>query len=370
MKILLSASSYPKNYADWRSVFIRHMATALAKRSDIDLSIYAPPGELPPKVLNLVPDQDRAWLSKLMDKGGVAHLLRNHLLQGLYWGGRLSAGFYRAYQTHGNQQDLLHVNWLQSALFIPKKVTPPLLVTVLGSDMGLLKYPAITTRLRKVFQQRKTIIAPNADWMEPHLLKLFGDIAQISTVAFGIDTEWFEVNRQPNQSTPKWLTIARLTRKKLGPLLEWGESVFSDKHQLHLIGPMQEPIQLPGWVHYHGPSDPTRLRTQWLPNAMGLVTLSEHDEGRPQIMLEAMAAGLPMVVSPLAAHTELVKHGETGFVVHSAQEFREAILNLDNLAANVEMGKAAREKAKQQFGTWDDCAKRYVSLYHQLSASR
>lgn len=368
VKILITASSYPKNHSDWRSVFIRHMASSLARREDIEVDLYAPPGELPPQVHSVVPASDSEWLSRLMEMGGVAHLLRNHPFKGVYWGARLSSGLYHAYRRQ-QRSDLFHVNWLQCALFIPDKLQTPLLVTVLGSDFGLLKHPVIVKRLRSVFKQRRSIIAPNADWMEPRLNQLFGDVATIRTVAFGIDKEWFDLQRKPDTTTNKWLAIVRVTRKKIGPLFSWGEKIFSAENQLHLIGPMQETIEIPSWVHYHGPSDPQTLRSQWFPDAAGLVTLSEHDEGRPQIMLEAMAAGMPIIASPLAAHKELIVHGETGFIIDNEQSFIQAIIDLQKPTLNQQMGTAARSSAKHRFGTWDECAARYVRLYRELRIS-
>lgn len=367
LNILLTASSYPKNLSDWRSVFIRHMAAAIARQKGIQVRLYAPPGTHPPGVISDIPASDMQWLGQLMDQGGIAHLLRNQPLRGLFWGIRLSAGLHQAYKRN-KDCDLFHVNWLQCALFIPTSLKQPLLVTVLGSDMGLLKHRAIVARLRSVFSSRPTVIAPNAEWMESDLCQLFGDIATIQTVAFGIDSEWFNIKRQPHATQRKWLAIFRLTSKKIGPLLEWGENVFTGADQLHLIGPMQEQISLPSWVNFHGPSNPSALQTDWLPNAAGLITLSQHDEGRPQIMLESMAAGLPMVVSPLKAHTELLTHGNNGFLVGSAQELKQAINQLADPDTNTNMGNRARQIAQQRFGTWDDCARRYLSLYQQLGA--
>ena len=344
------------------------MAAAISRQEGIQVRIYAPPGTHPPSIISDIPESDARWLEQLMDQGGIAHLLRNQPFKGLVWGTKLSAGLRQAYKRNKNC-DLFHVNWLQCALFIPSRLKQPLLVTVLGSDMGLLRHRAIVARLRSVFRSRPTVIAPNAEWMESDLRQLFGDIATIQTVAFGIDSEWFDIKRQPQASEKKWLAIFRLTAKKIGPLLDWGENVFTGANQLHLIGPMQEQITLPSWVNYHGPSNPSSLQTEWLPNAAGLITLSQHDEGRPQIMLESMAAGLPMVVSPLKAHTELLTHGDNGFIVGSAQELAQAINQLADSETNTRMGNRAREIAQQRFGTWDDCARRYLSLYQQLGAN-
>src|SRR3546814_9782056 len=87
----------------------------------------------------------------------------------------------------------------------------------------------------------------------------------------------------------RWVVVSRLTRNKIGPLFEWGQPAFaSPERELHLYGPMEEEVELPGWVHYHGPASPRLLADEVFPAARGLITLSQHAEGRPQVLLEAM----------------------------------------------------------------------------------
>ena len=43
---------------------------------------------------------------------------------------------------------------------------------------------------------------------------------------------------------------------------------------------MQESADLPDWVNYHGPASPGTLCREWFPSAHGLITLSQHAEGR------------------------------------------------------------------------------------------
>jgi glycosyltransferase involved in cell wall biosynthesis len=62
---------------------------------------------------------------------------------------------------------------------------------------------------------------------------------------------------------------------------------------------------------------PRALLEEWFPQAAGLITLSQHDEGRPQVLLEAMAARLPVIASNLPAHRDLIRSGETGMLVDS-----------------------------------------------------
>src|SRR3546814_16128905 len=77
---------------------------------------------------------------------------------------------------------------------------------------------------------------------------------------------------------------------------------------------MEEEVELPGWVHYHGPASPRLLADEVFPAARGLITLSQHAEGRPQVLLAAMAASLPIVASDMPAHASIRANGDTGLL--------------------------------------------------------
>src|SRR6185369_2871402 len=266
--------------------------------------------------------------------------------------------------------EVAHVNWLQNALPLWGSTTPAL-ITVLGTDFGLLRLPGMKMLLRSLLRQRPAILAPNADWMRPALEQAFGDLAEIRPIAFGVDDPWFDVVRRPSaESTRHWLAITRLTRNKIGDLFGWGDGLFSQERQLHLFGPMQEELELPAWAHYHGPTHPADLLQRWFPTACGLITLSRHDEGRPQVMLEAMAAGLPVLASDLPAHRDIVQHRLTGWLAGSPHELAQGLDWLDDPANNHHAGQTARQWVKDSIGTWDDCAGRYAAAYQSLLERR
>ncbi|WP_116366868.1 glycosyltransferase family 4 protein [Parahaliea mediterranea] len=369
MNLLFVATSYPIDNTDWRGVFIRHLAHALAARDNITLSVWAPPGPLPSGATQAATPEESAWLKKLMDHGGVAHIMRSGGLAALATPLKLLR-YLRSLYRREQHIDIYHLNWLQTALPLPRSDTP-VLMTVLGTDLKLLSLPLVKQALRRAMRNRPVAICPNAEWMTEPLTSAFGDLAIIQPVPFGIDPIWFAVQRQPSLERPKWLAVTRLTRDKLGPLLTWSEPLFRDQQrELHLIGPMQEDIALPEWIHYHGAASPEVLARDWFPQAAGLITLSQHAEGRPQVMLEAMAATLPIIASDLPAHRNLVWPDTTGLLCSTPQDYEAALQTAETPELNQRFGRAARDWVTEEIGTWAECAQRYAALYQTLGANR
>lgn len=366
MRILLLSTSYPSSSSDWRGVFIRHMAEGLARRDDVQLSIWAPPGELPQATTSATSPSDAAWLGKLMAANGISHIMRSGGIKALMAPVELLRMIRQCYTRH-TAVDVYHINWLQCALPLPNNDIPAL-ITVLGNDLKLLRLPLMRKLLRRVMRQRRVAICPNADWMYEELSESFGDIAEIIPVSFGIDPRWYAVERTREPEAPhRWLAVTRLTADKLGPLFDWSQDLFRQgRRELHLFGPMQEGIVVPDWVHYHGAATPIQLANEWFPRACGLITLSRHAEGRPQVMLEAMAAGLPIIASCMPAHSSIVNHGQTGFLCESHDSYQVALAKLEDRAINECYGDAARAWVRHEMGTWDDCANRYALIYRKL----
>jgi glycosyltransferase involved in cell wall biosynthesis len=99
--------------------------------------------------------------------------------------------------------------------------------------------------------------------------------------------------------------------------------------------------------------------------AMDLLVLASDFEGLPNSVMEAMAAGRPVVATDLGGCRELVSPGETGFLVptgsaHALGEKMAAILELPDRGRA--MGRAGLERIRIRFGV-DLMARRFEELY-------
>lgn len=365
-RILLTATSYPRSTSDWQGLFIREMLGALARSEESCVRYWGPPGPLPDRVDYAGSKADSDYLRRLADQGGIAHLLRSNPVSGISRGAGLVRRLRRVIRQSQQSTDIFHLNWLQSALAIPGR-NKRALVTVLGTDYKLLDIPGIAPLLRRVFARNRVVLAPNAEWMEDRLTGAFGNqVHRVTCVPFGIGDRFYGVAKDPSGPVRRWITVLRVTRAKIGPLFDWAKDMAGREDEFHLFGPMQDEVEIPPWIHYHGPAEPDELIGHWYPKATAMVTLSQHDEGRPQVLLEAMAAGLPVIASRIPAHVDLIDPTEGGILVDTADGFRAALQNIADPAARASLGNAAREAIKSTYGTWDDCAKRYHALYRSL----
>jgi UDP-glucose:(heptosyl)LPS alpha-1,3-glucosyltransferase len=85
-----------------------------------------------------------------------------------------------------------------------------------------------------------------------------------------------------------------------------------------------------------------------------------------QPILEAAAAGLPTISTPVGVARELITDNETGFIFNGDdQELADRITQLTDQNVRQEMGKALRQRAQSLYG-WKEIIKQYLDLYYSL----
>ena len=89
-----------------------------------------------------------------------------------------------------------------------------------------------------------------------------------------------------------------------------GDGQLRDKIERYLEGEnLNDKVKLPGWV-------PREEFLTYL-NELKLFVLPSYTEGLPHTILEAMACGTPVLATPVGAIPDVIKDGETGFIMEN-----------------------------------------------------
>lgn len=146
---------------------------------------------------------------------------------------------------------------------------------------------------------------------------------RVTVIPTGVDTEFFAPASVPPAGDPLVLCLARLMPvKDHRTLIEAFEyaAARQPRARLRLVGEGE----LHGALSRRMAESPFRARMELVPGcadprphyaAASVVALSSVNEGMPNVLLEAMAMGLPTVGTDVGGVAEVVRHGRTGFVV-------------------------------------------------------
>jgi L-malate glycosyltransferase len=116
----------------------------------------------------------------------------------------------------------------------------------------------------------------------------------------------------------------------------------------------------------------TRNDVKRLLAAADLFLLTSTSEGIPLTLIEAMAAGVPVVATRVGGVPEVVADGVTGLLA-PARDVAQLAVHLDTLAKCPQlreaMGRQARQRARELFSE-DEMVARYDNLYQEMLARR
>jgi glycosyltransferase involved in cell wall biosynthesis len=286
----------------------------------------------------------------------------------------------------------------QSLLTLGKKLwtSPPdllMLLTVIPNIWGrlwgqLARVPAVVGNCRggaAPWRQHERVLWPAADHifcnsqiLKDFLVSRYGlPPSWLTVVHNGVDTDFFQPGRNgKSDGKTVFLSVARLVPDKDHDtmLAAFGRvAVSHPKAELWLVGngPRRETLEqkvrdsgLAGRVKFL----PVAKDIRHLYHQADVFVLSSVNEALPNVILEAMAAGLPVVATRVGGLPEAVVPGDTGLLVSPRDvDGLAAALGslLDDPETRRNLGRRGRERVLEQF-SFEAMVSRHEEVWSRL----
>ncbi len=265
------------------------------------------------------------------------------------------ARFWRAIRTRG------------ADLLVLLTVVPNIWGRVLGrtaAGVGIVG----NCRNGAVWRQHERLLWPLADRLIANSVAVgnfvtgnYGISAdRVRVILNGVDSQYFRPARKPPPGGPTILSVARMVRDKDQATLISAFGLLIKRHpkaRLMLVGegPLKDGIraragrELPRGS-FSFPRTGTDIRAHY--HGADLVALSSIRESLPNVILEAMACGLPVVSTLVGGTDELIEEGRTGFLVRPKDPpaMAEALEKLvGSPVLRKSFGRAGRKRARERF---------------------
>lgn len=248
--------------------------------------------------------------------------------------------------------DVVHDHTLSGAFVAPP--APPVIVTAHGPADGILGpvYRAIGRRatLVAISHRQAEAIGAGVDAVIHHGVDLSRHPAGPGDGGYFL----FLGRMAPDKGVHTAARVARLAGMPLviaARIQGEDEEAYFEEAVRPLLGPGVEYVGEARGEH----------KMELLGRATALLNPIDWPEPFGLVMVEALACGTPVIVTPNGAATEIVRHGETGFVCDSDDELVAAL----GKVASLDRG-ACRDAAERDFSA-ERMVEHHLALYERVA---
>lgn len=270
-----------------------------------------------------------------------------------------------------------HAHHILSAI---KKAGLPMVVHFHGFDASITEVVQKHNNYKEVFQYAVKVIAVSKK-MEQMLLEMGCPSEKLVYNVYGPQPEFLEV--QPNFTKKQFVAIGRFTDKKAPyyTILAFKKAIekhseaklimAGDGQLLNTCKNLVKHLGIEAQVEFPGIIAPERYR-QVLAESLGFVqhsiTAESGDmEGTPLAILEASAAGIPVISTIHAGIPDVIIHGETGLLCeeHEVDTMAKNMTNLlEDTSYAKQLGRAGKKNILANFSM-----ERHISALQEILES-
>jgi glycosyltransferase involved in cell wall biosynthesis len=380
-RVLTVSTSYPLRVGATSGIFVQSMVRAYSRRFET-LALCPDDDGLPVRdtiSLSAFRYAPRRWQRLAQGAGGVMPALRNNPALALLLPGFLVAMSARIIWL-SRRRDLIHANWAVCAAVaapVSRLLGKPCVVTLRGSDVALAARSRLQDCLLRLAVSGSVAVVCVADTMAQDVRERFPEhAAKVGTIVNGVDEAFFTATRPPDDGVPIMLSIGSLIPGKgFDVLLAALSRLTQTPWQLRIAGdgPLLETLQqqardlgVADRVLFLGAIAPDRMPE--LCSRCHLFVLASRAEGRSNVVLEAMAAAMPIIASRIPGIADLVDDSLAWLVTVSDAEALAAGLSqaLADPGERERRGRLARQRVLDAGWTWSSTGDAYADLFEGI----
>lgn len=287
--------------------------------------------------------------------------------------------------------DLIHAHFSYpdgyGMMNLAKKWKVPLVISALGTIERKVAYEGTYTsrQIIEAMNFADRILSVSED-LKLHIVNLGINEEKVHVVPNGVDTEEFKplgkVHARNQLKLPQdkniVLFVGALRKiKGVNYLIEAAKDFVDMNTDLFMVGrddglrknleKRARELEITDFIRYTGPVNHEDIPL-WI-SASDILVLPSLSEGRPNVVLEALACEVPVVATDVGGIPEIMVDGETGYLVPAKNpvELSTKINKLlEDKSRRENMGKLGRKSIIQRGLTWEAHAKKTVDIYSGL----
>jgi glycosyltransferase involved in cell wall biosynthesis len=384
MRVLVASTSFPISPGSASGVFVKRLTDELKRYCNVE--VVVPSDSMGVRLhssycIHCFRYAPRRFQILAHKPGGLPVALRQHSCAVLLIPVFITSFLFSLWKLSKNK-DLLFANWSVSGFLagIAGRLRGvPVCTTFRGEDVSSLESSRFRTFLVSQVLRLNTRVVCVSDATHRDLRALFPEYShKIAHIPNGVGNDFLRIEPHFRISGGlKLVSIGSLIPRKniqtvLRALARTEKSVtldiVGDGPEKENLLSLAEELQIASRVRFRGQVNSSEMAE--LIGQYDVLVLASLSEGRPNVVLEAMAAARCVVCSRLPGTEELISHEVSGLLFDSTDSVMLATYYnrlLHDKCLCREFGRKARQSIIEKKLTWDGCGKHYYDMFCKIT---
>ena len=376
--MLLVTTSYPLRKESVSGVFVKKLVDAL--KHHVNITVVTPADD------NVSTDSDvkcARYAPRNMQllshrPGGIPVALRERPLVWLLLPPLIISMFCQCIAQCRNK-DVIIANWSINGVIagaVAKLFDIPLITVLRGSDVNADNGKTKRSFFLSLAIQLSAKVVCVSDTFYREMLSAYSvDKNKFVMIPNGVDCEYLKIKHPIDNASIELTTFGNLNAKKgvhviveaLALLRNGGKqivlNVIGDGPEKNRLTRLSESLGVADSVNFIG-NVPHSEIFGYLKDT-NIFVFSSCSEGRANVLLEAMASGLPIVASDIEANQELIKHRDNGYLFETGEpnDLADKLSELiESKAIRKQLGLSARKYIEINGLSWSATGEKYNQL--------